>query len=174
MQTLRPFQGTLPIDLQADLIVDKNMITISYQLDLCTSIVGVSSGDVTTQHVSRKDQLWTTTCFEAFLNPVGTSKYFEFNFSLQPAWNVYEFTGYREPQPPLPSEAFELQSFQWNARQKLLNVQIKNKTEITKFNVSLTAVIEETNGTKHYCALTHAESKADFHALKSFTLLRGI
>ncbi|MFN9067110.1 MAG: hypothetical protein ACK5V3_07770, partial [Bdellovibrionales bacterium] len=57
----------------------------------------------------RKDELWKATCFELFLKVPGKSTYYEFNFSTEGYWNLYEFSDYRKPQPPLRSEAFALE-----------------------------------------------------------------
>ena len=44
---------------------------------------------------ARRDELWRTTCFEAFVgNPEGG--YLELNFSPSSAWAAYDFTAYRE------------------------------------------------------------------------------
>lgn len=175
MQTLRPFQGILPIGISAELSLREALITIEYKLELRSPILGVPNTSAAWHkgQVNREDQLWATTCFEAFLNPVGTSKYYEFNFSLKPAWNVYEFSGYRQPQPPKTSQDFDLINLDWNNGQSLLSVKIVNNTDHRDFNVSLTAVLEEPNQHKHYGAITHSENKPDFHAAESFTLHRS-
>src|SRR5512138_1819747 len=43
---------------------------------------------------SRKDELWSTTCFEFFLAVQGQSKYWEFNLSPSGDWNVYYMDAY--------------------------------------------------------------------------------
>src|SRR5438045_24619 len=42
----------------------------------------------------RADDLWRTTCFEAFLG-TGDGGYYELNFSPSTEWAVYRFDGYR-------------------------------------------------------------------------------
>ncbi|HEY8270954.1 MAG TPA: hypothetical protein VIG33_08695 [Pseudobdellovibrionaceae bacterium] len=123
--------------------------------------------------VPRQDGLWQATCFEAFLSPLGSSKYFEFNFSLNPAWNAYKFESYRLPQPAAPTEEFVLKSMGWDAVKKRLLVELENKTFYSQFRVGLTAILLEKNGTKHYCALAHKGTQPDFHLMKSFILQRG-
>ena len=45
---------------------------------------------------ARADELWQTTCFEAFLEPRAATAYREFNFSPSGDWAAYDFDGYRE------------------------------------------------------------------------------
>ncbi len=123
--------------------------------------------------VLREDELWKHTCFEAFLNPLGLEIYYELNFSLKPAWNLYRFERYRFPQPPPVNSDFEIQSFNWDSIENKLKVELKNKTKYKKFKIGLTAVLEEKNGNKNYCALEHLGSQPDFHSQDSFTIIRG-
>jgi hypothetical protein len=44
----------------------------------------------------RRDQLWRTTCFEAFLRASGEDGYQEWNFAPSGDWAAYDFAGYRE------------------------------------------------------------------------------
>ncbi len=101
------------------------------------------------------------------------SLYYELNFSLKPAWNLYLFDRYRYPQPPKRAAEFELKSMNWDQFESKLNVELVNHTKFKKFNVGLTAVMEEQAGQKHYCALDHKGTQPDFHLLESFTLVRG-
>lgn len=111
------------------------------------------------------------TCFEMFLNPTGHKQYYEFNFSLEAAWNVYHFTGYRFPQPPTPTQDFEIESLSWKSKQ--LSVVLKNKSPFQKFDVGLTAVIKNKKNQITYFALKHESGKPDFHLAGGFTLQRG-
>ena len=47
------------------------------------------------------DELWKHTCFEAFIQPVGSRGYYEFNFSPTRQWAVYRFASYREGMTPM-------------------------------------------------------------------------
>ena len=44
----------------------------------------------------RADELWRTTCFEAFLRPVGAEPYREWNFAPSGNWAAYDFSRHRE------------------------------------------------------------------------------
>src|SRR5262245_43514508 len=44
---------------------------------------------------ARTDDLWKTTCFEVFLKPSLSKRYYEFNFSPSGLWAAYSFEDYR-------------------------------------------------------------------------------
>src|SRR5262249_36502234 len=44
---------------------------------------------------TRADELWRTTCFEAFVRTSASSGYYEFNFAPSTQWAAYEFSRYR-------------------------------------------------------------------------------
>ena len=114
---------------------------------------------------SRADGLWSTTCFEAFLRPDGGSGYVELNLSPSSQWAAYDFTGYREGMAPAvldtaPGIGLDASDghFALEAHIAALPVQAGSKVQL-----ALSAVIEETDGTKSYWALAHPPGKPDFH-----------
>jgi hypothetical protein len=178
LSALKPYSSEkVKFLLEADAQVLDGTLKFEYQLVDSAKLFQMpqSTQKWEAYQVRREDNLWNHTCFEAFLNPMGFEQYYEFNFSLKPAWNLYQFDRYREPQPPKHSTDFELNSIIWNQAEGRLLVEIKNNTEFKKFKIGLTAVLEETGKTnlKHYCALTHVGAKPDFHLTQSFTLIRG-
>ena len=118
------------------------------------------------------DGLWQTTCCEAFIAAVDAPDYREFNFSPSGQWANYRFSAYRERDmgfipPGAPRVAFALlpDGFQ-------LDVELGAAMLPTPgpLNISLSAVIETTDGGKSYWALSHAAEQPDFHHRQSFTL----
>lgn len=110
----------------------------------------------------RADGLWKSTCFELFAKPAGGETYFEFNFSPSSQWAAYAFEGYRSgmrdlewhdpgimttPEPP----------------HFFLAVEAMPVLQPVPMQIGLSAVIEETDGTKSYWALRHPPGKPDFH-----------
>ena len=173
---LKPFSSEkVKFLLEADAHISDSSLKLEYCL--------IDKGDLfelpkTTQKwkagdVLLEDGLWNHTCFEAFLNPFGMGHYYELNFSLKPAWNQYQFERYRYPQPPKQGSDFELLSMVWDQFESRLIIELKNNTKFRKFKIGLTAVLEQKNGDKHYCASAHKGAKADFHLLDSFTIIRG-
>ncbi|WEK47054.1 MAG: DOMON-like domain-containing protein [Candidatus Andeanibacterium colombiense] len=117
----------------------------------------------------RADELWRTTCFEAFLKPVGGSAYVELNMSPSERWAAYDLTSYREgmSERPFPHEP---------------QCAIRVGTDLTIFDAAvpsaglppvpaalgLSAVIEEEGGVKSYWAMAHLSEKPDFHDAACF------
>lgn len=120
---------------------------------------------------ARADGLWQRTCCELFLNPEGSEGYFEFNLSPSGQWAAYAFDGYRLGMrdlalPVAPHIAVEQQG---DALRLQADVDL---TAIPpgRLCINLTAVIEETDGTKSYWALAHPSEKPDFHHPDGFVL----
>lgn len=120
-----------------------------------------------------RDELWTTTCLELFLQEEGQSAYEEWNFSPSGNWAYYHFQSYRQAsggslcmQPLEPLHCF------WNDHQLLLKVSIPMYqtfvAERRDLRYGLTAVLQLKSGEKQYWALAHAGDKPDFHLAESF------
>jgi len=118
----------------------------------------------------RGDELWRTTCFEAFLKPISGEAYVELNLSPSERWNAYDFAGYRSgmAERPMPREP---------------ECTLRHGSSFAIFDAAipvaglpagpralgLTAVIEEQGGVVSYWALAHQPGKPDFHAAACFT-----
>jgi hypothetical protein len=115
---------------------------------------------------ARTDGLWQTTCCELFLAPPGSDAYFEFNYSPSSQWAAYRFDSYRAGGCDLAvSVAPQV------GRQPADLVEVRQDLSDLPsgpLRMSLTAVIEETDGTKSYWALAHAPGPPDFHNRASF------
>jgi hypothetical protein len=113
----------------------------------------------------RTDGLWKTTCFELFV-ALDEGRYVEFNFSPSSAWAAYSFSGYRAGQRDLPMNTPpEIQPVE-NGVRAVLDAGLPL---IPERLFGLSAVIEETDGTKSYWALAHAPGPPDFHNPACFT-----
>jgi hypothetical protein len=116
----------------------------------------------------RKDALWKTTCFEAFLQPAAEAAYREWNFAPSGDWAAYDFSGYREDMAPAdvaePYVRME-DNFTWWALGATIALDAKRS-----WRLGLSAVIEEKDGTKSYWALAHPNpDRPDFHVADCFT-----
>ena len=119
----------------------------------------------------RADELWKTTCFEAFWSLPGSRRYWELNLSpARRQWNLYAFESYREPQPPSRSKDFDLSDIV--VTDNSLECRLCPRIEISALEASLTAIIRTANQT-HFFAAKHAGPKADFHRRESFVLKRN-
>lgn len=113
----------------------------------------------------RADELWKTTCFEAFV--AGEAGYGEFNLSPSGQWASYRFDAYREGMRPADQQAVVL-GLDGGDDYMALEATISLPADATRLGLS--AVIETVEGDRIYWALAHASDKPDFHHLETFTL----
>jgi hypothetical protein len=119
----------------------------------------------------RADNLWRTTCFEIFVKADDADSYLEFNFSPSGAWAAYRFSGYREGNQALPmSWDPNVEPLAQEGRFSLFAEFDSSSFPKGPARIGLTAVIEETDGTKSYWALNHPLGEPDFHHADCFVL----
>jgi hypothetical protein len=168
MLSLKPFEA-IPEDIQvhAEARVQANQLTFEFDLKDPNHQVEDLGKTGEWKTWARADELWKTTCFEAFVGFAGDPGYWEFNFSpVKTSWNVYRFEGYRNPQSPKAAADFELKAaIITSNRFKFI---IQSKVSPTGMECSLTAVIRTKQNIKYF-ALTHASTKPDFHQRESFS-----
>jgi hypothetical protein len=111
----------------------------------------------------RADELWRTTCFEAFLRAAGDEAYCEWNFAPSGNWAAYGFSKYREDMTRAevgsPPYIRMEDNFTWWTVGATIAVDAEKA-----WHLGLSAVLEEKDGTKSYWALAHPPGdKPDFH-----------
>lgn len=114
------------------------------------------------EEASRADELWKTTCFEAFLRVAGEDAYREWNFAPSGQWAAYDFTSIRTAMANADIGAPPYIRVEDNLTWWTLGATIAVEAD-KKWDLSLSAVLEEKDGTKSYWALVHAADKPDFH-----------
>lgn len=123
---------------------------------------------------SRADELWKTTCFEAFVASQSDS-YYEFNLSPSGQAAVYRFAAYRQGMAPQPGVEFRNHEraverdglLVWST----LDLDRLGLQPDRAWRLGLSAVIEETGGRKSYWALAHTPGKPDFHHPDAFAAI---
>ncbi|MEQ1551565.1 DOMON-like domain-containing protein [Sphingorhabdus sp.] len=120
----------------------------------------------------RRDELWRTTCFEAFVQAAGSDSYQEFNFAPSSAWAAYSFTGYREGMAELPMSSVPELGNDASESHFALEAIFDLPSELydKELQMAVTAVIEALDGTKSYWSLAHPAGAPDFHHPDCFTL----
>lgn len=141
--------------ITVEVIRNGNALTLTYRVDCAADLLALPLAVAP----ERTDGLWQHTCFEAFISN-GEGGYAEFNFSPSGQWAAYDFDGYRSGMcnRGTPAPLIDFQADQ-------AGVRLNAKIDLSGLSgaLSLTAVIEEADGTKSYWALNHAEGKPDFH-----------
>jgi hypothetical protein len=110
----------------------------------------------------REDELWQTTCLEAFLREAGRKRYREWNFAPSGQWAAYDFStprkGMKNADLERPPYIRTEDNLTWWAVGATFAVEADKQWEL-----GLSAVLEEKDGTKSYWALAHGGDKPDFH-----------
>ena len=108
---------------------------------------------------SRADELWQSTCFEAFVSS-GDQAYAEYNFSPSGRWAAYAFDGPRQGMHNADEniEVWLEGGDDWIAVEAAVSANLASGS-----GIGLTAVIVEEGGTKSYWALAHPDGPPDFH-----------
>jgi hypothetical protein len=121
------------------------------------------------------EQLWQHTCCELFVRRRGVAAYHEFNFAPSGEWAAYSFETYRNAQHLMgvsiepgvelrtTAEALEL-----DAAIRLDRLSAGHVRDALA--LSVTAVIEESDGRFSYWAVAHPSGKPDFHHHDAFAL----
>ncbi len=116
------------------------------------------------------DDLWKHTCFEMFSRcTYHPDAYEELNLSPSTDWACYEFIAYRRGMSAIEALPPEIEVFD---EPDALRVNAKAALAEGRgpWRIALSAVIEETDGTKSYWALRHPPGKPDFHHPDCFAL----
>ena len=114
----------------------------------------------------RFDNLWKTTCFEIFWQPIGGTYYREFNLSPSGRWAAYDFDSFREGMRDAPVDAISLSTSMGsvNGRGELV-LRANIATDLpAPAQVALNAIVEHRDGGLQFWALAFAPGKAEFHS----------
>ena len=112
------------------------------------------------ERASRTDDLWKTTCFEAFVKGDKGDAYCEFNFSPSGDWASYAFDRYREGRRDMPTAV----TINTERLANLLCVEARFNADFAKSTrLCLAAVVEEVGGAITHWSLAHSADKPDFH-----------
>ena len=177
MQPLQPFapQPALEgLQVEGEASVEEGLLRLRYRL------LGPIEGLVipgAAHQPRRLDDLWRSTCLEAFLAGKGCRHYWELNLSPSGDWNLYRFEDYRQGGRQEPG----IDALRWSRRQRpgQLELEVELKLEPLvpapePLELSLTAVLDHPRSGCSYWALRHTGSDADFHRRDSFLPLAAI
>jgi hypothetical protein len=117
----------------------------------------------------RRDNLWQTTCFEIFWQPIGGTAYREFNLSPSGDWAAYDFDSFREGMRDAPMGAIAIACSHDEAG-LILKASIAADLP-TPAQVALNAIVEHPGGAKQYWALAFPPGKPEFHSEANRTLI---
>jgi hypothetical protein len=110
----------------------------------------------------RTDNLWQTTCFEIFWQPLGAAGYREFNLSPSGRWAAYDFDAFREGMRDAPVGAIALASSQSDS-ELVLKATIAADLPVPA-QVALNAIVDHGDGNLQFWALAFGPGKPEFHS----------
>jgi hypothetical protein len=163
--------GHTVLDVTADHIIDGGILWLRFMVDLTGETLALPA----LAEAVRTDNLWQTTCFEMFARASGDADYVEYNLSPNGAWAAYAFGDYRADMVPLPVDVAPIITLDLGATWVSIEatITLDNTFVGRALELGLSAVIEETDGTKSCWALAHPPGKPDFHHADCFALTLG-
>jgi hypothetical protein len=171
--SLRSFPATAPAP---ELCIDGAAALRSDVLELRYVVRGALADVVFPPPVAqplRRHGLWQTTCFELFLAPRGSERYWEFNVSPSGDWNAYRFTGYRCRMQE--ERAFSSLPCLLESRSDVLSLQFcldlrAILPEIPELEAGVAATLLHQERPMTFWALAHPGAEPDFHRRDAFLL----
>ena len=110
----------------------------------------------------RRDNLWKTTCFEIFWQPLGGTTYREFNLSPSGCWAAYDFDSFREGMRDAPVDAIAI-ACSHDDKGLVLKASIAAALPAPA-QVALNAIVEHPDGGMQFWALAFSPGKPEFHS----------
>lgn len=118
---------------------------------------------------ARRDNLWQTTCFEIFWQPLGDTRYREFNLSPSGQWAAYDFDSFREGMRDAPVDAIAI-ACSHDENGLVLKASIAAVLPAPA-QVALNAIVEHPDGGMQFWALGFPPGKPEFHSEACRTLI---
>lgn len=110
----------------------------------------------------RTDNLWKTTCFEIFWQPIGQAGYREFNLSPSGRWAAYDFNAFREGMRDAPVGSVAITcSHDLNGLTLKAAIAAELKTPA---QVALNAIVQHADGGMQYWAMHFPPGRPEFHS----------
>lgn len=140
-------------------------LSIAYQLTgtLSQLLLPIENGG------QRRDELWTSTCFEAFFRAPGSDQYNEFNFAPNGDWAAYQFDGYRNNMSNLDCTAPTIET-RASSDTAIIRVTVPIELPSGPLLLGPTAILEDVDGARSFWAIHHALNKPDFHHIDTFKM----
>ena len=169
---LIPYDNTShpSVSLETEMNVTTDSVFISYKVT--GDLASVDLGTGSPKH-ARVIKLWEKTCFELFIKD-SKGSYIEFNFSPEFEWNAFYFSKKGDPL----TEYARVDSVKMDILLSLevfhLIVEVDKKKFPDGFFTSgelsagITSVIKEKSGRISYWALSHEDTRPNFHHFDSF------
>jgi hypothetical protein len=129
-----------------------------FRLD--SKLEGIVVPDAAPPH--RTDNLWQSTCFEIFWQPIGGTYYREFNLSPSGRWAAYDFDSFRDGMRDAPVDAIAVTCSR-SENDLVLTASITADLPAPA-QVALNAIVDHGDGNLQFWALAFPPGKPEFHS----------
>jgi hypothetical protein len=170
--SLIPFPGIgpLPFNISGTAVRQDHIMSLTYHLLGPIRDIEVPPPK---DSPSRRIGLWENTCFEFFIGPKDSPRYWEVNLSPSGDWNVFRFKTYR--QGLFEEMAFSSLPFMVRVQPDLLRLVLefdlsKIFTADEALRMAVSVVLKTGTGEITMWALTHPGPEADFHHKDGFII----
>lgn len=146
----------------ASIVPTEDGCEAQFRLDGDTSAIRVPES----ASPERMDNLWKTTCFEIFWQPIGQPGYVEFNLSPSGRWASYDFDSFREGMRDAPVTSIAISSSHSEASHGdglILKARIAADLP-GPAQVALNAIVEHQDGALQFWALAFPPGPPEFHS----------
>lgn len=163
------------LQISADAKVHQGSLLLSYKVEAPAAGPKVVWPQTQTKESSldgeqRRDELWKTTCLEAFMLFLDGS-YIEMNFAPEGLWAAYCFDSYREGMKNegrinavTDFKSTVITNASGNVYELSVCIDLSEAVKSPQhFRLGLTSVIETEGGERSYWSLKHSGEKPDFH-----------
>jgi hypothetical protein len=170
--TLQPFPGTGQLPLTISGLVSRQENTLNFVYLLLGNLALIEFPPAA-DDPSRKIGLWENTCFEFFLRPRGSNRYWEFNLSPSGDWNVFYFEIYRGKL--VEETAFTSLPFLTRKQSDFFQLVLEFDLSMIipagqPIKMAVSTVLKTLSGRVSMWALTHPDPEPDFHHEKGFII----
>lgn len=158
-------------EVQVELNQNAESVFISYRIQKGLELIDLGSS---TPHKERVMKLWEKSCFELFIKNEKDS-YIEFNFSPNFEWNCFYFAKKGDALMEWPRMNRPATEILLSLDHYFLVAEIRKELMPPGFfdgphelSAGLSSVIKEKSGGLSYWALSHHDTRPNFHDFRSF------
>lgn len=159
------------ITIETEFNHNEESVYVSYRIRRNLPLLDLGNS---TPNKTRLIKLWEKTCFELFIKN-NHDQYIEFNFSPNFEWNCFYFNKKSDPLVEWEQMQMPVIDILLSSEHFFLFVDIKKEFFPKGFFgvgfelcAGITSVIKEKTGSMSYWALSHADTRPNFHHFDSF------
>ena len=166
-----PAPGAPAIQITSRVRWENRLLNVQFMLSGDTAKVRLPDRS---SSAARKDDLWSTTCFELFLAIPDQPRYWEINLSPSGDWNIYRMDAYRRVGF---REEMSIQRLQLAVENEAQSISLQANIDLSplvakeqRLQAGISSIIHSVDRHESYWALAHPYPVPDFHIRDSFVV----